>query len=67
MSRLGAQSFVFVVGKGPTGAVAQQKPVKLGPLVGNNYVIDEGLNPGDTVIVGGTQNLIDGMPVIPQA
>jgi RND family efflux transporter MFP subunit len=67
MSRLGAQAFVFVVGKGPAGAVAQQKPVKLGPLVGNSYVIDEGLNPGDTVIIGGTQNLIDGMPVLPQA
>jgi RND family efflux transporter MFP subunit len=67
MTRLGAQSFVFVVGQGPKGAVAQQKPVKLGPLVGNNYVIDEGLNPGDTVIIGGTQNLADGMPVIPQA
>jgi RND family efflux transporter MFP subunit len=67
MSRLGAQSFVFVVGQGPAGAAAQQRPVKLGALIGNSYVIEEGLNPGDTVIVGGTQNLIDGMPVIPQA
>ena len=67
MTRLGAQSFVFVVAQGPAGAAAQQKPVKLGALIGNSYVIEEGLNPGDTVIVGGTQNLIDGMPVIPQA
>lgn len=66
MTRLGAQSFVFVVGQGPAGATAQQKPVKLGALIGNSYVIDEGLNPGDTVIIGGTQNLIDGMPVAPQ-
>lgn len=66
MTRLGAQSFVFIVGKGPAGAMAQQKPVKLGELIGNNYVVEEGLNPGDTVIVGGTQNLVDGMPVIPQ-
>jgi RND family efflux transporter MFP subunit len=67
MSRLGAQSFVFVIAQGPRGASAAQKPVKLGALVGNDYVIEEGLNPGDTVIVGGTQNLVDGMPVIPQA
>jgi multidrug efflux pump subunit AcrA (membrane-fusion protein) len=67
MTRLGGQSFVFVVAQGPAGAAARQKPVKLGELLGNNYVIEEGLNPGDTVIVGGTQNLIDGMPVIPQA
>jgi RND family efflux transporter MFP subunit len=67
MSRLGAQSFVFVVAQGHGGAAAVQKPVKLGELIGNSYVIEEGLNPGDTVIVGGTQNLVDGMPVIPQA
>lgn len=67
MTRLGAQSFVFVVGQGPGGAAAHQKPVKLGALVGNSYVIEEGLNPGDTVITGGTQNLVDGMPIIPQA
>jgi RND family efflux transporter MFP subunit len=66
-TRLGAQSFVFTVGQGPAGAAAQQKPVKLGALIGNSYVVEEGLNPGDTVIIGGTQNLIDGMPVIPQA
>jgi RND family efflux transporter MFP subunit len=67
MSRLGAQSFVFVVAQGPAGAAAQQKPVKLGALVGNSYVIEEGLTPGDTVIVGGTQSLVDGMPVTPQS
>jgi membrane fusion protein (multidrug efflux system) len=66
MTRLGAQSFVFVVGQGPAGSSAQQKPVKLGELIGNNYVVEEGLNPGDTVITGGTQNLIDGMPVVPR-
>jgi RND family efflux transporter MFP subunit len=67
LSRLGAQSFVFLVVHGPTGAAALQKPVKLGALIGNSYVIEEGLNSGDTVIVGGTQNLVDGMPVVPQA
>ena len=67
MTRLGSQSFVFVVKQGPSGSSAQQKPVKLGELIGNSYVVEDGLNPGDTVIVGGTQNLVDGMPVIPQA
>ena len=67
LSRLGAQSFVFLVAQSPAGAAAQQKPVKLGALIGNSYVVEEGLNPGDTVIVGGTQNLVDGMPIVPQA
>jgi RND family efflux transporter MFP subunit len=67
MTRLGAQSFVFVLTQDKNGASAQQRPVKLGALIGNSYVIEEGLKPGDTVIVGGTQNLTDGAPVIPQA
>lgn len=67
MSRLGGQSFVFVVVQGPAGSAAQQKPVKLGELIGNSYVIEDGLKPGETVIVSGTQNLVDGMPVAPQA
>jgi RND family efflux transporter MFP subunit len=67
MTRLGAQSFVFLLGQGPAGPSAVQKPVKLGALIGNSYVVEDGLQPGDTVIVGGTQNLIDGMPVVPQA
>jgi RND family efflux transporter MFP subunit len=65
-TRLGAQPFVFVLKQGQQGAAAEQRPVKLGALVGNNYVIEDGLKVGETVIVGGTQNLVDGMPVVPQ-
>ena len=65
MTRLGAQSFVFLLGQGPAGPAALQKPVTLGALIGNAYVVEQGLNPGDTVFVGGTQTLVDGMPVIP--
>jgi RND family efflux transporter MFP subunit len=67
ISRLGAQSFVFVVAQGAAGSAALQKPVKLGALIGNSYVVEEGLNPGDTIIISGTQSLVDGMPVTPQA
>jgi hypothetical protein len=38
--------------------------VTLGDTVGNNYSILSGLNAGDSVIVSGTQFLVDGMPVI---
>ena len=37
----------------------------LGDTVGNTYSIVSGLNPGDRVIVSGTQFLVDGMPVMP--
>ena len=32
--------------------------------MGNDYSIASGLNPGDKVIVSGTQFLVNGMPVI---
>lgn len=41
-------------------------PVKQGAQVGNDVVITEGINAGDTVIVEGIDKLKDGMPVAPQ-
>jgi len=34
--------------------------------VGNNYVVLDGIKPGERVITSGVQMLVDGMPVIPQ-
>ena len=48
---------------GPGGLVARQKPVELGDIVGNDYVVLGGIAPGDRVIVSGTQMLADGVPV----
>jgi RND family efflux transporter MFP subunit len=64
VARQGEQSFVFVVQKQKGMAVAHRTPVTLGDTVGNNYSILSGLNEGDSVIVSGTQFLVDGMPVI---
>ncbi|MGA3334938.1 MAG: efflux RND transporter periplasmic adaptor subunit [Terracidiphilus sp.] len=63
--RQGEESFVFVVLKQNGMAVAHRTPVVLGDTVGNDYSIVSGLNAGDSVIVSGTQFLVDGMPVIP--
>ena len=65
VTRLGAQSFVYVVQQAHGMALAHRAPVTLGDTVGNNYSIASGLNVGDKVIVSGTQFLVDGMPVIP--
>jgi RND family efflux transporter MFP subunit len=68
VSRLGGQYFVFVAEAQKGGAyVARQKPLKVGQTVGNDYEVQEGLKPGDKVIVSGTQFLLDGAPVIPQS
>jgi RND family efflux transporter MFP subunit len=66
VSRIGGQQFVFVAEPGANGGyVARQRAIQLGDTVGNNYSVLSGLNPGDKVIVSGTQFLVDGAPVAP--
>jgi RND family efflux transporter MFP subunit len=65
VTRIGGQSFVYVATPAEQGTVAKQRAVTLGDTVGNNYAVNEGLKPGDKVIVSGTQFLIDGAPVKP--
>ena len=63
VSRIGGQYFVFVVEQGPQGTVASQKPVALGELIGDSYLVTSGLKAGDRVIVSNTQKLMNGAPV----
>jgi RND family efflux transporter MFP subunit len=67
VSRIGGQYFAFVAEDQNGKLVAHQKPLRVGDMVGNDYVVLEGIKPGDKVVVSGTQFLIDGMPVVPQA
>jgi RND family efflux transporter MFP subunit len=68
VSRLAGQYFAFVAEPQTGGKfVARQKPLKIGQTVGNDYEVQEGIKPGDKVIVSGTQFLLDGAPVIPQS
>lgn len=64
VSRLGGQYFAFVAEQQDGKTVAHQKPLSVGDMTGNNYVVLEGIKPGDKIIVSGTQFLIDGAPVI---
>ena len=67
VSRIGGQYFAFVAEPDQKGGfVVHQKPLQVGQIVGNNYVVLEGVKPGDKVVVSGTQFLIDGIPVLPQ-
>jgi len=66
VSRLAGQYFAFVAEPQQGGAyVARQKPLKIGQTVGNDFEVQDGIKPGDKVIVSGTQFLLDGAPVIP--
>ena len=45
--------------------VARQRPIKVGPIVGNDYPVLDGLKPGERVVVSGAQKLADGAPIAP--
>jgi membrane fusion protein (multidrug efflux system) len=55
---------VLVVGEGNK---VETRKVKPGPKVGNLWIMDEGLKPGDRVVLEGFQRLRDGMVVSPTA
>ncbi len=64
--RVGGQTFAFVVEGRDGSLVARQRPIRVGELVGNDYVVLDGLKPGERIVVSGIQRLADGAPVIPE-
>lgn len=63
VSRINGQFFVFVVEGSGKSLVAHEKILKLGELLGNQYVVLDGLKTGEHVVVEGSQNLVDGAAV----
>lgn len=63
--RINAQFFAFVAEKSDQGLTAKQKPVRLGDIINNEYIVLDGLRPGEQLIVGGLQKIRDGAPVMP--
>ena len=66
VQRINGEFFAFVAVNEGKGPVARQRVVKLGDTVGNDFAVLDGLQPGDHIIVSGTQFLQDGMPVSEQ-
>ena len=62
MTELQGSYFVAVVG--PDSKV-QNRPVKVSESIGNLRVVDQGVKPGERVIVEGIQKAKPGMVVIP--
>jgi RND family efflux transporter MFP subunit len=69
VTRINGQWFAFVAeaGEGGKGLVARQRPLELGPVIGNNYIVIKGLKPGERLIAAGIQKVRDGAPVTPTA
>jgi len=64
VQRISGQFFAFVAEKSDQGMTAKQKPVVLGDIIGNDYVVQSGLQPGEQLIVSGLQKIRDGAPVM---
>jgi RND family efflux transporter MFP subunit len=62
--RISGQFFAFVAETGQRGMAAHQRPIRLGPIVGNEYVVLGGLKAGEKLIVSGIQKIRDGSPVM---
>ena len=63
VSRVSGQYFVFVAegaDKDGEAACARQRAIKVGPIVGNDYPVLEGIKPGEQVVVSGAQKLRGG-------
>jgi RND family efflux transporter MFP subunit len=63
VNRIGGQYFVFVAEDGEKGTVARQRPVSLGEVIGEDYLVRSGLKPGERIIVSNLQKIGDGSPV----
>lgn len=63
VSRISGQYFVFVAESGPQGQVARQKPIVVGDVIGEDYIVNSGLTAGEQLIVSNVQKLADGAPV----
>ncbi|MBZ5522716.1 MAG: efflux RND transporter periplasmic adaptor subunit [Acidobacteriia bacterium] len=67
VSRLSGKMFAFVAETQGQQTFARQRVIQVGDLNGNDYVVLDGIKPGDRLIISGIQLLVDGMPIIPQS
>ena len=63
VNRVSGRYFCFVAEEANGGLVARQRPIELGELKGNEYIVRSGLKAGDRVITSGVQKLANGAPV----
>ena len=66
VSRVSGQYFAFVAEQGPNGLVARQRPIGVGEIRDNEYIVTSGLKAGEKLIVSGIQKIGDGAPVKPE-
>jgi RND family efflux transporter MFP subunit len=63
--RINGQYFAFVADEAGGKLSAKQRAIKVGPIVGQNYVVLDGIKTGERVVTSGAQKLADGVPIQP--
>ena len=66
VTRINGQFFAFLAVKEGKSTFARLKALQIGDVIGNDYVVLEGLKPGDHLILSGLQFLQEGAPVAEQ-
>ncbi len=66
VSRVSGRYFCFVIEPAGDGFVARQRPIEVGDVHGNDYIVTSGVKAGDRLIVAGIQKIGDGAPVKPE-
>jgi RND family efflux transporter MFP subunit len=61
--RINGQFFVFVAEGSAGKLTAKQRSIKVGPIVGQNYVVLDGIKAGERVVTSGAQKLADSAPI----
>jgi len=65
VARVSGQYFVFVADSADGKLVAHQRGIKVGPIVGDDYPVLDGIKTGEKVVISGSQKLVDGAPIAP--
>jgi RND family efflux transporter MFP subunit len=63
VARLAGQYFVWVAKPGPQGLSAERRPIRVGNIQGNEYVVLSGLGEGEQLVVSGLQKIRAGAPI----
>jgi RND family efflux transporter MFP subunit len=63
VSRISGQYFCYVAETTQQGMVARQRPIQVGEVIGNDYVVQGGVKAGERVVESGIQKVGDGAPI----
>jgi RND family efflux transporter MFP subunit len=61
--RINGKHFCYVAEQSGESLVANQRPLELGELIGNDYVVQSGVKPGERVVISGIQKIRHGAPL----